>query len=56
MPGTSGPTSPVPLAFYDPASRSLKTLQGTFLEHPARGAAVRSVVRGKRMEVEVPPG
>lgn len=31
MTGTSGPTSPVPLAFYDPATRSLKTSQGTFL-------------------------
>lgn len=30
MPVTSGPTSPVPLAFYDPASRSLRTSQTTF--------------------------
>lgn len=31
MTGTSGPTSPVPLAFFDPAMRSLRTSQGTFL-------------------------
>lgn len=30
MPGTSGPTSLVPLAFFDPDSRSLRTSQGTF--------------------------
>lgn len=31
MSGTSGPTSPVPLGFYDPDSRCLRTSQGTFL-------------------------
>lgn len=30
MTGTSGPTSPAPLAFFDPATRSLRTSQGTF--------------------------
>jgi DNA (cytosine-5)-methyltransferase 1 len=30
MPVTCGPTSPVPFAFYDPGSRSLKTSAGTF--------------------------
>ena len=30
MNATSGPTSPPPLAYYDPASRSLRTSQGTF--------------------------
>lgn len=30
MTGTSGPTSPTPFAYYDPASRSLRTSQTTF--------------------------
>lgn len=30
MPGTSGPTLPVPLGFYDPESRSLRTSRITF--------------------------
>jgi hypothetical protein len=30
MPGTSGPTLPVPFAFYDPESRSLRTSGVTF--------------------------
>lgn len=30
MPGTSGPTSRTPFAFYDPATRSLRTSQITF--------------------------
>lgn len=30
MPGTSGPSLPVPFGFYDPGSGSLRTSQGTF--------------------------